>query len=111
MLIFKTNETECNDKIFTLCVHVKKHSSNRCGHAEYHWILYEYVVAFCSTLILTGPCRHNMFANSVMIFIFCLLKHFCKRALYAFADFMSDGSVVLFCCHQQQDAEISEKVH
>jgi len=39
----------------------------------------------------------------LMIFIFYLLKHFCKRALYAFAN-MSDGFVVIFCYHQQQDS-------
>jgi len=49
-------------------LHFKKHSSIRYDHAEYHWILYEYVVVFSSTSNLTGPCRHNVFVNSVMIF-------------------------------------------
>ena len=84
-------------------LHFKKHSSNRCGHTEYHWILYEYVVVFSSTLNLTGPCRHNVFVNGVMIFISYLLKHFCKRDVYAFAIIMSDGCVVLSYYHQQQD--------
>jgi len=103
MLIFKTNEDECNDKMFTLYMHFKKHSSNRYSHAEYYWIRYEYVVVFSCTRILTGPCRHNVCVNSVLVFTFYLLKHFCKRALYAFANIVSDGFVVLFCCHQQQD--------
>jgi hypothetical protein len=54
MLIFKTNEDECNDIIYTLYMHFKKHSSNRYGHAEYYWIRYEYVVVFSCTCILTG---------------------------------------------------------
>jgi hypothetical protein len=44
-----------------------------------------------------------MFVKSVMIFMFHLLQHFCKRTEYAFANVMSDGFVVLFCYHQQQD--------
>jgi len=84
-------------------LHFKKHSSNRYGQAEYHWILFEYAVVFSSTLNLTGACRHNGFVNSVMIIIFYLLKHFCKRAVYAFAIIMSDGFVVLSFYHQQQD--------
>jgi hypothetical protein len=100
ILIFKTNEDECNDKIFTLYMHFEKQSSNRYGHAEYYWIRYEYAVVFSCTRILTGPCTHNVCVNSVMIYKFYPLKRFCKRALNVFANIMSDGFVVLLCYHQ-----------